>query len=179
MSQPPKHQLGENGGTRQIPGRYSCFLGEQCRSSFAGRIHTWVRRWTSLQQDLHPLCRNRGGNWNRRTREVASYTVKWTIGHAWSRRWYQLSLFSVENSTRRTRTWQCRRQWCYLTANAKMLRVKVAGKSIDRTWNDPCVNWLSGLNCMVWQDITYILILFLPNSHIYVLLQFIFTYIQL
>ena len=34
-----------------------------------------------------------------------------------------------------------------------------------------------GLNCLVWQDIIYILIHFLPNSHICVLLQFIFTYV--
>ena len=53
-----------------------------------------------------------------------------------------------------------------LLANAKMLWRKVAGKSLDRTRNDPCINWLNGLNCMVWQDITYILIHFLPNSHI-------------
>ena len=63
-----------------------------------------------------------------------------------------------------------------LLANAKMLWRKVAGKSLDRTRNDPCINWLNGLNCLVWQDIT-ILIHFLPNSHICVLLQFIFTYV--
>ena len=36
-----------------------------------------------------------------------------------------------------------------LLANYKMLWRKVAGKSVDRARNDPCVNWLSGLNCMV------------------------------
>ena len=36
-----------------------------------------------------------------------------------------------------------------LLANYKTLCWKVAGKSVDRTRNDPCVNWLSGLNCMV------------------------------
>ena len=56
-----------------------------------------------------------------------------------------------------------------LLANAKMLWRKVASKSLDRTRNDPCINWLNGLNCLVWQDITYILIHFLPNSHIWVI----------
>ena len=64
-----------------------------------------------------------------------------------------------------------------LLANAKMLWRKVAGKSLDRTRNDPRNYWLNGLNCLVWQDITYILIHVLPNSHICVLLQFIFTYV--
>ena len=54
-----------------------------------------------------------------------------------------------------------------LLANAKMLWRKVAGKSVDRIRNDPCINWLSGLICMVWQDIT--------NSH----MCFITVYIHL
>ena len=66
-----------------------------------------------------------------------------------------------------------------LLANAKMLWRKVASKSLDRTRNDTYINWLNGLNFLVWQDITYILIHFLPNSHICVLLQFIFTYMLL
>ena len=44
-----------------------------------------------------------------------------------------------------------------------MLWRKVASKSLDRTRNDPCINWLNGLNCLVWQDITYILIHCLPT----------------
>ena len=48
-------------------------------------------------------------------------------------------------------------------------------KSLDRTRNDP---WLNGLNCLVWQDITYIILIhFLPNSHICVFSHFIFTYV--
>ena len=31
-----------------------------------------------------------------------------------------------------------------LLANAKMLWRKVASKSLDRTRNDPCINWLNG-----------------------------------
>ena len=51
-----------------------------------------------------------------------------------------------------------------LLANANMLWRKVASKSLDRTRNDPWINWLNGLNCLVWQDITYILIHFLHNQ---------------
>ena len=66
-----------------------------------------------------------------------------------------------------------------LLANAKMLWRKVAGKYLDLTRNDPSINWLNGLNCLVWRDIAYILIHFLPNSHILLYMCFITVYIHL
>ena len=65
-----------------------------------------------------------------------------------------------------------------LVANPKMLWRKVAGKSLDRTRNDPCnlAQWFK-LPGVAGYHVYIILIHFLPNSHICdgVLLQFIFT----